>query len=94
MDFDGGLIFIGEAKGMLLTCDSCGAACFLRTVGDGVTDGGYTKWNKFEDLPEGWRYIDRNIAQLCPNCNAEYEELITRFMENKNLTSVRFENTL
>ena len=85
---------MGEAKGMLLTCDRCGAAYFLRTVGDGVTDGGYTKWNKFEDRPEGWRYIDRNIAQSCSNCNAEYEELITRFMENKNLTSVRFENTL
>ena len=34
---------MGEAKGMLLTCDRCSAACFLRTVDDGVTDGGYTK---------------------------------------------------
>jgi hypothetical protein len=85
---------MSEVRGKLLTCDRCGATCFLKTIGDGVTDGGYTKWNKFEDTPEGWRCIDRNVGQLCPKCNAEYEELITRFMEKEKTEIVRFEDTL
>lgn len=89
---------MAEATGKLLTCDRCGATCFLKCTGDRltdrVTDGGYTTWNKFEDTPEGWRYIDRNVGQLCPKCNAEYEELITRFMEKEKPEIVRFEDTL
>lgn len=86
---------MAEATGKLLTCDRCGATCFLKCTGDGVTDGGYTRWNKFEDRPKGWQYhSDSDIGQLCPKCNAEYEEIIKGFMENKKVESVRFEDTL
>ena len=43
---------MGEAKGMLLTCDRCGATCFLRTVGDGVTDGDSVYW----EISKDWYY--------------------------------------
>ena len=47
---------MAEAKGKLKTCDRCSEWIFLKAIDDGVTDGGYTRWNRFEDAPEGWDY--------------------------------------
>ena len=70
---------MSRRNGQLVTCDVCGAEAFRATTGDGEADGGYTRWNEFEPMPEGWgshlgvvegraRSLD-----LCPACNASIE---------------------
>lgn len=59
---------MAEAKGLLKICDRCGETVFLKTIGDGEADGGYTRWNKFETPPEGWGY-SLKVGTLCPKCN-------------------------
>lgn len=72
---------MSEVKGTLLTCDRCGATCFLKYTNEGVL--------------KGWQYYYRTIVgHLCPNCNAEFEKIIKEFMENKRIESIRFEDTL
>lgn len=86
---------MAEATGKLLTCDRCGATCFLKYTGEGVLNGGYTRWGKLEYRPKGWQYYcGSSIGHLCPNCNTEFEKLLRDFMENKKIESVRFEDTL
>lgn len=72
---------MAEINGRMIICDRCGESAFLKCTGEGERDGGFTRWNKFEPVPEGW---DRHyeVGLLCPNCNREYEALMRRF---KNL---------
>lgn len=70
---------MSEQCGKLITCDRCGKTLFLKYIGEGETDGGYTRWNKFEDAPDGWEY-HCDIGRLCPECNEEYVSVIERFM--------------
>lgn len=72
---------MSEAKGMLKTCDRCGQTVFLKAIADGVTDGGYTRWNRFEDAPEGWDW-KRETGNLCPKCSGEYRKLLNSFMDS------------
>lgn len=71
---------MAEAKGKLKTCDRCSEWIFLKAIDDGVTDGGYTRWNRFEDAPEGWDWR-RETGTLCPKCNEEYKKLLEKFMK-------------
>ena len=72
---------MAEFCGKMVICDRCGKSIFLKTTGEGETDGGYTRWNNFEPLPNDWGYSRdcENIARLCPTCNREYREVIQRF---------------
>lgn len=55
-----------------------GEKVFSQCTGDGATDGGYTRWNEFEPLPEGWEN-HYETGQLCPKCNEEYNVIIEKF---------------
>ena len=69
-----------DIKGLLKVCGRCECKVFLKYLGKGETDGGYTTWDSFESAPEGWRYWhDLNIT-LCPACSQEYEERLQKFM--------------
>ena len=68
-----------EVNGRLTTCDRCGATCFRKCVGEGETDGGFTRWNKFELYPGGWDYHSET-GQLCPECNAAYIKFLNEFL--------------
>lgn len=72
---------MSEVKGILKTCDRCGETIFLKTIGDGEADGGFTRWNKFEKAPDGWERLFA-VGLLCPKCNEEYKKLLERFMNN------------
>ncbi|MBR5877911.1 MAG: hypothetical protein IKY91_00055 [Akkermansia sp.] len=73
---------MAEVKGKLCTCDRCGAQVFLRTTGDAVTDGGWTRWNQFEPYPKGWDQ-HTNVGRLCPACNAKYKTILGDFMNQE-----------
>lgn len=76
---------MSEAKGMLKTCDRCGETVFLKAISDGVTDGGYTRWNRFEEAPEGWEWR-KETGTLCPKCNKSFKSIMKDFMEQKSFT--------
>lgn len=68
---------MARENGQLRTCDRCGKTIFLKTIGDGETDGGYTRWNKFEEA-KGWSN-ERDIGDLCPDCTDLFNALKQTF---------------
>jgi len=72
---------VSQVNGQLVRCDRCGKTIFLKHLGEGSADGGYTRWDKFEPLPEGWgSHLIPTVKMLCPKCNGEYRSLIDSFM--------------
>ena len=71
---------MAEKKGKLVSCDRCGKEIFLECAGEGEADGGYTRWNKFEDFPNGWDWHN-DTGRLCPSCNKLYKEMLEHFMK-------------
>jgi len=68
--------------GMLLGCDRCHKEVFLECTGEGERDGGFTRWNIFEDPPIGWKSnTPFEVGTLCPECSAKYDAVITNFMK-------------
>lgn len=57
-----------------------------------MCDGGYTRWNEFEDAA-GWS-VESNIGDLCPECSRQFEELKQNFkkeiekFKNNNITAL------
>ena len=72
---------MAEKKGKLLICDKCSATVFLECTGENERDGGYTRWNTFEEPPEGWNYVRdcETLNRLCPKCFKKYQEIIRKF---------------
>lgn len=68
---------MSKVNGQLVMCDRCGMSEFVKTIGDGELDGGFTRWNKFEPLSVGWGKFDHR--DLCPKCNAEYQTILRNF---------------
>lgn len=67
---------MSEYAGKLLVCKRCGLSTFCPPA----NDGGY-------NIAKGWFY--RNIHYIggedfCPRCNKEYDELIKKFMSERN----------
>jgi hypothetical protein len=73
---------MSRVNGQLVTCDRCGENVFRKWTGEKETDGGFTRWDTFKDLPEGWSVV-RNMGDLCPDCSAEWNKLETEFMSKK-----------
>ena len=72
---------MATVNGKITTCDRCGALVFSACTGEVELDGGFTRWNTFEPLPEGWEN-HFEVGMLCPKCNDEYKSLITTFKRN------------
>ena len=75
---------MAEEKGVLVTCDrkGCVAQTFRKYIGKGEADGGYTTWDKFEPIAEGWDW-NRETGTLCPSCNNEYKDALEAFKKRK-----------
>ena len=75
---------MSQVNGQLTTCQRCGAQIFRKCIGEGETDGGYTRWNKFEPYPEGWDLVSvpksagapHDYLRVCPACNAQWTKAI------------------
>lgn len=70
---------MARANGQLITCDRCDKQHFLKYIGKGVTDGGYTTWDKFEETPKGWKNHSI-VGLLCPECNDALNRLLNAFL--------------
>lgn len=67
-------------NGRLYICERCDILTFCKCTGEGEADGGWTRWNNFEPLPDGWD-SHHDTGLLCPKCNSVYEDLIKKFKE-------------
>ena len=75
---------MSEQIGKRLTCDRCGETIFLKWEGMSEFDGGYSKIQHFEKVPEGWGSVI-DLGLLCPRCYVEYGNLIENFKEAANV---------
>lgn len=71
---------MSEKNGKLTTCDVCGATVFSECTGEGETDGGFTRWNKFEPKPGGWSR-DAVLGNLCPKCTDSFKRKWDRLVQ-------------
>ena len=76
---------MAEQKGLLVICDRCGATTFRKYAGRGETDGGYTTWDKFEPIADGWERVEIPLKsghsfktiQTCPVCSEVWKRAVT-----------------
>lgn len=74
---------MAEKKGLLVSCDRCGATTFREYIGKGDADGGYTTWDKFESIEEGWEFCQvdfRKNIRLCPTCAQRWKHHVDMFL--------------
>lgn len=73
--------------GKYYICDRCGTTSFFKKIGEGETDGDFTRFDKFEEV-EGWNtvypgaHIMRNFKLLCPACSEKYNKLMKEFFDD------------
>ena len=74
---------MSKVNGQMTTCERCGEQIFRKCVGEGETDGGYTRWNNFEPLPDGWeivhvpKEVDRyGCVMVCPKCSSKWKQVL------------------
>ena len=65
--------------GKEVTCDRCGERIMLKRTGKFDLNGEYTGVEKYEELPDGWRYLCDSDKDLCPNCAKDYDRLMEEF---------------
>lgn len=69
-------------KGMMIRCCRDDNFVFLKYLGKGDTDGGYTTFDRYEDLPDDWLY-DSRFGYLCPECAKEFKEFVNEFFNGR-----------
>ena len=69
---------MSKVCGRLVTCDRCGESIFRKCTEEKELDGGFTRWNTFEPLPNGWGM--HNGKDLCPECFAMWKTIENEFM--------------
>lgn len=64
-----------QTEGVMERCEWCGRRYFRPHKETTYRDGGFTKIDKYEPLPEGWgnRY---GIGMLCPDCSKDLDDSI------------------
>lgn len=73
--------------GKYYICDRCGTTSFCEKIGEGETDGGFTRFGKFEEA-KGWTTVYQEVSHgmrssklLCPVCSEKYDELMRGFFD-------------
>ena len=75
---------MSEQRGKLVECDRCGCTVFLKYLGQGELDGGYTRWDKFEKLPETWMY-ESQVGCLCDKCAGLFRAFIHKLKNGEHI---------
>jgi len=74
---------MSEIEGKLVTCDVCGKSVFLPYVGDGESDGGFTRWRRYEKLPKGWNDVRASVATTtCPDCSERINKALDSVIDD------------
>ena len=74
---------MAHIDGRKFICDRCNKEIFCKLKGEKTSDGGFTRWDEFEPLPDGWG-VKPLIGLLCCNCNKEHDRVIAEFMGGAN----------
>lgn len=69
-------------KGLLVRCCRDDNFIFLKYLGKGDADGGYTTWDKFEKLPDDWLY-ETQFGYLFPECAKQFKKIMTEFFNGQ-----------
>ena len=67
-----------DVKGIMSSCCRCDTIIFRKYIGKGDADGGYTTWDKYEDVPDDWLY-GTEFGYLCPECAHKFKEFVANF---------------
>ena len=74
--------------GKYYICDRCGTTSFFEKIGEGETNGGFTRFDKFEEA-EGWNtvypeatHVTGSSKLLCPICSQKYDKLMKEFFDD------------
>lgn len=81
---------MAKVYGQIVTCDRCGAEIFRKCIGEGELDGGRTRWNKFEEMPNGWDLVaipkslgrvgngneHNGYLYVCPDCHNLWDKIV------------------
>lgn len=59
---------MSKVNGRMVTCDICGKTVFCRLEATGEADGGWSKWEKYEE-PAKWRGRREGFEDVCDECN-------------------------
>ena len=66
-----------RTKGAMEICEWCGRKYFRPLKGTTYADGGFTRNDMYEPLPEGWEVrVGIGLGLLCPDCNKALDESI------------------
>ena len=66
--------------GKMLKCNRCGKERFLKYIKQDDLDGGYTKYDVYEDYPKEWLY-ETETGDLCDECAFKFRSWVTEFMD-------------
>ena len=67
-----------RVKGELVTCSRCSTSIFLKLLGKEALDGGYSSYEKYEELPKEWMH-ETQFGYLCPKCAKEFQTFCRDF---------------
>ena len=74
--------------GKYYICDRCGTTSFFEKIGEGETDGGFTRFDKFEEATD-WNTVYPEASHgmgssklLCPTCSKKYDILMQEFFDD------------
>ena len=80
-------------KGLQIACAKCNTELFLKLIGTNETNGGYTRWDEFEEVPEDWLY-ETAFGYLCPKCATQFKRLMTEFLGDNTPSGWKLKNSV
>lgn len=69
---------MSRVKGELVSCCRCPTTIFLKYLGKEALDGGFSSYEKYEELPDEWMY-ESVFGYLCPACAREFQTFCRDF---------------
>ena len=67
-----------RVKGEMVSCCRCPTTIFLKYLGKSDMDGGYSSYEKYEELPKEWMH-ESQFGYLCPKCSKEFQTFCRDF---------------
>lgn len=79
----------GAEIGIMMTCKRCSKHAFRKQTGyntiDAANEDRHSMLDNFEPVPDGWEIKHDLGGWLCPDCIKEYNDILERFKNNKNI---------